>query len=134
MPSNAPFFSCTVFSVHRALKAPEPQFENHLLACFIAKEADKCCCQSGGGDPPPLQLGAHRSFASGFYASLGPRLQDCPPPPQQPRTLGCGLFHGGDLSSSPPSLSQLLQICQTSSLFSSSMAVRGVIRVQQRNS
>lgn len=48
---------------------------------FIATEAGKCSCQSVCRDAPPFQLGAHRVFASGFYASPGPRLQHSPLPP-----------------------------------------------------
>lgn len=120
---------------HWSLEVREPPFGHHSLVYFIASEADKCCCQSVCRDAPPFQLGAHRGFASGFYASLGPRLQDCPPPPPPPaaaRTLGCGLFTAETCRPLPPL--QLLQFVQKSGLASLSMAVRGVICTQQRNS
>ena len=120
--------------LQRSLEVPEPQLGSHSAAYFVAPEADKCCCQSVCRDAPPFQLGAHRRFASGFYASVGPRLQDCPPPPAAARTLGWGLFTAETcrpllLSLSPPFFVFFLSffflfstapsICHSSSLFPS---------------
>ncbi|KAM7415182.1 hypothetical protein PAMA_019821 [Pampus argenteus] len=53
-------------------------------------------------DSPPFRLGAHRDFASGFYASLGPRPPDCPPPPLQPAHSAVGFSRRRPSSSSSP--------------------------------
>lgn len=44
-----------------------------LLPYFVATEATNALVNLGSASPP-LLLGAHRGFASGFYASAGPRL------------------------------------------------------------
>lgn len=60
-----------------------PEMNYQITGLFHSHRGCKCSCQSGlclASSP----VGAHRGFASGFYASAGPRLHECPPPPLQP--------------------------------------------------